>query len=135
MEETTEALGQGLPNVAAYSSKDLPGLLADISALAAVAARLAVVEAPRPPERLMKIEELAQRMETTVDWLRRRFKATQIARIDPEEFYDFQATRPEVSLIDGTTRKVSWPANEYSVARVEEVGRDLVLFSGVEPNL
>ena len=62
-------------------------------------------------------------------------KATQIARIDPEEFYDFQSTRPEVSLIDGTTRKVSWPANEYYSARVDEVGRDLVLFSGVEPNL
>ena len=75
VEETTEALGQGLPNVAAYPSKDLPGLLAGISAtLAAVAARLAVVEAPRPPERLMKIEELAQRMETTVDWLRRHGK-------------------------------------------------------------
>jgi len=70
-----------------------------------------------------------------VDWLRRRLKATQIARIDPEEFYDFQSTRPEVSLIDGTTRKVSWPANEYYSARVDEVGRDLVLFSGVEPNL
>ena len=70
-----------------------------------------------------------------VDWLRRRLKATQIAHLDPEEFYDFQATRPEVSLIDGTTRKVSWPTNEYYSARVEEVGRDLVLFSGVEPNL
>jgi proteasome assembly chaperone (PAC2) family protein len=70
-----------------------------------------------------------------VTWLRRRLKATQIARIDPEEFYDFQATRPEVSLIEGSTRKVSWPANKCYAARVEEVGRDLVLFSGVEPNL
>jgi proteasome assembly chaperone (PAC2) family protein len=70
-----------------------------------------------------------------VTWLRRRLKATQIARIDPEEFYDFQSTRPEVSLIEGTTRKVSWPANECFAAHVEEVGRDLVLFSGVEPNL
>jgi proteasome assembly chaperone (PAC2) family protein len=70
-----------------------------------------------------------------VDWLRRRLKATQIARIDPEEFYDFQATRPEVSLIDGTTRKVSWPDNECFAAHVEEVGRDLVLFAGIEPNL
>ena len=25
-----------------------------------------------------------------VTWLRRRLKATQIARIDPEDFYDFQ---------------------------------------------
>jgi len=70
-----------------------------------------------------------------VTWLRRRLKATNIARIDPEEFYDFQSTRPEVSLIDGTTRKVSWPTNECFAAHVEEVGRDLVLFSGVEPNL
>jgi proteasome assembly chaperone (PAC2) family protein len=70
-----------------------------------------------------------------VMWLRRRLKATQIAHIDPEEFYDFQATRPEVSLIEGTTRKVSWPTNECYAARVDEVGRDLVLFSGVEPNL
>src|ERR1044072_3061126 len=70
-----------------------------------------------------------------VTWLRRRLKATQIARIDPEEFYDFQSTRPEVSLVEGTTRKVSWPANECFAAHVEGVGRDLVLFSGVEPNL
>ncbi len=70
-----------------------------------------------------------------VTWLRRRLKAIQIARIDPEEFYDFQSTRPEVSLIEGTTRKVFWPANECFAAHVEEVGRDLVLLSGVEPNL
>ena len=70
-----------------------------------------------------------------VTWLRRRLKATHIAHIDPEEFYDFQATRPEVSLVEGTTRKISWPANDYFAGRVEEVGRDLLLFSGVEPNL
>jgi len=70
-----------------------------------------------------------------VTWLRRRLKATHIAHIDPEEFYDFQATRPEVSLVEGTTRKISWPANDCFAGRVEEVGRDLVLFSGVEPNL
>jgi proteasome assembly chaperone (PAC2) family protein len=70
-----------------------------------------------------------------VTWLRRRLKATHIAHIDPEDFYDFQATRPEVSLVEGTTRKISWPANDCFAAHVEEVGRDLVLFSGVEPNL
>ena len=57
-----------------------------------------------------------------VDWLRRRLKATNIARIDPEEFYDFQATRPEVSLIDGTTRKVSWPANECFAVYIDDGG-------------
>src|SRR5919198_6852 len=70
-----------------------------------------------------------------VTWLRRRLKATHIARLDPEDFYDFQSTRPEVSLIEGTTRKITWPSNDCFAAHVEEVGRDLVLFSGVEPNL
>ena len=69
-----------------------------------------------------------------VTWLRRRLKATQIARIDPEEFYDFQATRPKVSLVEGTTRKISWPTNDCFAAHVEEVGRDLVPLR-VEPNL
>jgi proteasome assembly chaperone (PAC2) family protein len=79
--------------------------------------------------------DAADAASAAVTWLRRRLRATHIARIDPEEFYDFQATRPEVSLVEGTTRKITWPANDCFAAHVEEVGRDLVLFSGVEPNL
>jgi proteasome assembly chaperone (PAC2) family protein len=79
--------------------------------------------------------DAADAASAAVTWLRRRLKATHIARIDPEEFYDFQATRPEVSLIDGATRRITWPVNDCYAARVEEVGRDLVLLSGVEPNL
>jgi len=70
-----------------------------------------------------------------VAWLRLRWRATRFARIDPEEFYDFQVARPQVSLIDGVTRMISWPANDCFSAHVEEVGRDIVLLSGIEPNL
>jgi PAC2 family len=35
--------------------------------------------------------------------------AEQFATIDPEEFVDFQSTRPMVRLVDGVTRAVDWP--------------------------
>jgi proteasome assembly chaperone (PAC2) family protein len=70
-----------------------------------------------------------------VAWLRRRWRATRFAHLDPEEFYDFQVARPQVRLVDGVTRQISWPANDCFVAHIEEVGRDVVLFSGIEPNL
>lgn len=68
-------------------------------------------------------------------WLRHRWRATRFAQIDPEEFFDFQVSRPHVSLVEGVTRQISWPANDCFAAHIEEVGRDMVLLSGVEPNL
>jgi proteasome assembly chaperone (PAC2) family protein len=64
----------------------------------------------------------------SIEWSAERF-----ARIDSEDFYDFQATRPTVELVDGTTRRIEWPTNEFHHAKV--VDRDVVLFVGVEPNL
>jgi proteasome assembly chaperone (PAC2) family protein len=57
-----------------------------------------------------------------------------VARIDPEEFYDFQVNRPTIRLIEGQTRRVDWPANTLLSVRVPTAERDLVLLSGVEPN-
>ncbi|MDQ3944805.1 MAG: PAC2 family protein [Actinomycetota bacterium] len=68
-------------------------------------------------------------------WLRRRWRAKRMASIDPEEFFDFQVSRPQVSLVDGVTRQITWPANDVFSAHISEVGRDVVLLSGVEPNL
>jgi len=68
-------------------------------------------------------------------WLRGRWGAKRMASIDPEEFFDFQVSRPQVSLVDGVTRQITWPANDVFSAHIEEVGRDVVLLSGVEPNL
>jgi proteasome assembly chaperone (PAC2) family protein len=60
--------------------------------------------------------------------------ATQFATIDPEEFYDFQATRPRIRLVEGRTRQVVWPAVELYEARVPRAPRDLILLAGAEPN-
>jgi predicted ATP-grasp superfamily ATP-dependent carboligase len=61
--------------------------------------------------------------------------ATRFATIDPEEFYDFQATRPQVKLVEGGVREITWPAVEIFEARVPRAPRDLVLLTGHEPSL
>lgn len=58
-----------------------------------------------------------------------------IARIDSEEYFDFQTTRPTISLEDGLTRRIDWPENNLLAARVPTADRDLVLLDGTEPNL
>jgi predicted ATP-grasp superfamily ATP-dependent carboligase len=61
--------------------------------------------------------------------------ATRFARIDPEEFFDFQATRPKVTLTEGRTRRIEWPEVEIYAARVPRAPRDLVLLQGAEPSM
>jgi proteasome assembly chaperone (PAC2) family protein len=60
--------------------------------------------------------------------------AKRFATIDPEEFYDFQATRPRVRMVDGQAREVVWPAVELFEARVPRAPRDLILMTGSEPS-
>ena len=61
--------------------------------------------------------------------------ATRFATIDPEEFLDFQATRPNVRLVDGLSREIEWPEWEFYEARVPRAPRDLILLSGPEPSM
>ena len=59
--------------------------------------------------------------------------AEAFAVIDPEDYVDFQSTRPMVRLVDGVSRKIEWPEFEIHAARVPRAPRDLVLLSGPEP--
>lgn len=68
-------------------------------------------------------------------YLARAWAAQSFASIDPENFYDFQATRPTVSLVDGVTRQVDWPENTFMHAPLPGAGRDAIIMLGVEPNL
>ena len=63
------------------------------------------------------------------------FDAREVARIDPEEFYDFTAVRPTVRLDEGRTRVIEWPANTLHAARVPGTDHDLLLLQGNEPSL
>jgi proteasome assembly chaperone (PAC2) family protein len=58
-----------------------------------------------------------------------------IAEVDPEDYFDFQATRPTITLSEGQARRIDWPENNLIAARVAGADRDLVLLDGTEPNL
>jgi proteasome assembly chaperone (PAC2) family protein len=67
-------------------------------------------------------------------YLVRRWDAQKFAEVDPELFVDFQATRPMVTLDQGTTRRIEWPENAFYRARIPGANRDAIVLVGVEPN-
>jgi predicted ATP-grasp superfamily ATP-dependent carboligase len=62
-----------------------------------------------------------------------RWDARKVAVLDPEEFYDFQVTRPTVRLEEGVSRVIEWPAGEFWAANAG--GKDVVIFLAGEPNV
>ncbi len=70
---------------------------------------------------------------TAVRYLSERWGARPLAYLDPEEFYDFQVTRPTVRLERGVSRVIEWPRGEFLSA--SPGGRDVVVFTAHEPNV
>jgi proteasome assembly chaperone (PAC2) family protein len=68
-------------------------------------------------------------------YLAKQWNAARFAEIDPEDFFDFQATRPHVSLVEGLTRRLDWPDNGFFHAEIPGTDRDAVILLGIEPNL
>jgi proteasome assembly chaperone (PAC2) family protein len=71
---------------------------------------------------------------TAIDAIGAALDAVTFATVDPEEFYDFQATRPTVRLAEGL-RHVDWPTVELRAAELPQADHDLILLRGHEPNL
>ncbi|WP_061292637.1 PAC2 family protein [Herbidospora cretacea] len=67
--------------------------------------------------------------------LEAEWKATPLVELDPEDYYDFQVTRPIVELGEGMTRSITWPTTRLLVARPPGAKRDVVLLRGIEPNM
>jgi predicted ATP-grasp superfamily ATP-dependent carboligase len=86
---------------------------------------------------------------SAVSFLASALDARRFARIDSEEFYDFQANRPCIRFSEhqgtaadggGTAaesggREIVWPTVEIFEAPVPRAPRDLVLVQGVEPSM
>ncbi len=63
------------------------------------------------------------------------FDTDLIADLDPEEYFDFQATRPTIELVEGQSRRIDWPRNRLIGVPIPGADRDFVLLDGTEPNL
>jgi proteasome assembly chaperone (PAC2) family protein len=77
----------------------------------------------------------AQAATLAAGYLAKTWAAERFAEVDPEDFFDFQATRPHVSLEEGLTRRIDWPETAFYHARPDGLDRDVVLLLGIEPNL
>ncbi len=69
---------------------------------------------------------------SAIDRLARAWKATAFCDIDPEEFFDFTEVRPEVNVVDGEVRSITWPSTTFAVA---PGAVDVVIASGPEPQM
>jgi proteasome assembly chaperone (PAC2) family protein len=72
---------------------------------------------------------------TAVRYLASAWSGRPFASLDPEEFYDFTVTRPQVRLVDGFTRQIDWPLNQFSAAPLPGRSHDVIFLQGFEPQL
>jgi len=65
--------------------------------------------------------------------LREQLGAARVfARLDLSDLVDLQQTRPMVEIVEGASRRITWPVLECVAGRA---GRDVVLLTGPEPSL
>jgi hypothetical protein len=55
-----------------------------------------------------------------------------LATFDPDLLYDYRSRRPVLDILNGTVNELSWP--ELAIRRVRTDGRDLLVFTGPEPD-
>ena len=79
--------------------------------------------------------DAGQSATTAVRYLVDSWKAESFARMDPEEYYSFTDTRPQIRIVDGSQRELSWPKNEFYFHRGTDTQPAAVLLIGTEPNL
>jgi len=79
--------------------------------------------------------DAAESASSALGYLETQWEAERIGSIDPEEFFDFQVTRPTVKLTEGLTREIEWPEFVITGAKLEAAQRDVVFMVGNEPNL
>ena len=81
--------------------------------------------------------DAAEAASGALDTLKSNWEARRFGTFDAEEFFDFQATRPQIKLTEGVTRRIEWPENVVSATAPSletASGRGAVLLSGPEPN-
>jgi proteasome assembly chaperone (PAC2) family protein len=72
---------------------------------------------------------------TAARYLVDRWDAELVADVDPEEFYDFTSTRPEVRLDDDGLREIVWPTTEIFAGTIPGGDQDVLVVIGTEPQL
>ncbi|WP_104091556.1 PAC2 family protein [Arthrobacter sp. GMC3] len=67
-------------------------------------------------------------------YLHHLWGAKRVAVIEPDEYYDFQFTRPEVRYTGAGTRKIKWPVTKIAKATIPGTAVDIIFVHGIEPS-
>jgi hypothetical protein len=59
-----------------------------------------------------------------VSFLASSLRASRFARVEPEEFFDFQSTRPRIRFSEHDAREITWPGVEVFEGRAPKAPRD-----------
>jgi hypothetical protein len=83
--------------------------------------------------------DAAESASAAAKFIAEKLNADVVGTVDPEDYYDFQFTRPSVSFDGDGNRQISWPSTDLCAPAVEvvaenpQLGRIHVLL-GVEPS-
>ena len=72
---------------------------------------------------------------SSVRYLIRRWNAELCAEVDPEEFFVFTETRPQVRIVDSIQRRIIWPQTQFFAAQLPDCSRDALILLGSEPQI
>jgi hypothetical protein len=83
--------------------------------------------------------DAAESASAAVKFIAESIKAEVVGGVDPEEYYDFQFTRPSVSFDAEGQRQITWPGADICVPSRESIDSDpalsnLALLIGTEPS-
>ncbi|MEO2057443.1 MAG: PAC2 family protein, partial [Thermoleophilia bacterium] len=78
--------------------------------------------------------DAASAASATIATIAEQRNAERIGSVDPEEFYDFQVTRPIIDLTRPNPA-LTWPEVEITAIRCPDSAHDLVLVVGGEPSM
>lgn len=70
-----------------------------------------------------------------IDHLVEEWDAQVLTELDPEDYYDFQVSRPIVAADEDGGRTLHWPTPTLWHARPRSSERDVLLFKAPEPNM
>lgn len=79
--------------------------------------------------------DAADAASSVIDHLMRVWGARVVGAVDPEEFYDFQVNRPLIGTDERGHRRLTWPSTQVAIASPPDLGRDVILVRGIEPNM
>lgn len=61
--------------------------------------------------------------------------AEQVEQLDPEEYHDFQVSRPTVGVTEDGRRVITWPSTSVALAERGDGAEPVVLVHGIEPSM